>query len=158
MSKKWRGKGKLTNTRSSDGAPDPDGVLEAVPRIKIRHYHNLYLNRPDPNDFIPMAVDTTGSLYDDFVRLFFLYSHREGSVLANELPEESDQFRFLRASCFANLKGAVDLIMTKASAMWISIPLDLSSRTSIPFPRFIRSCHLTPFLVPSLVLFPPCSV
>ena len=89
--------------------------------------------------------------------LLFLHTHREASALANELPEESDQFRFLRASCFANLKGAVGLIMTKASAMWISIPLDLSSWSSIPLPRFIRLCHPTPFLAPSLVLFPPCS-
>ena len=56
-------------------------------RIKIRNYHNFYLNRPD----------------------------RETSDLGNELPEESDQFRFLRVVCFANLKGAVGLIMVKVS-------------------------------------------
>ncbi len=82
--------------------------------------------------------------------------HRETSVLANELPEESDQFRFLRASCFANLKGVVGLIMTKASVMRISIPLDLSSRTCVPLPCFIRSRRPTPLLDPSFVLFPPC--
>ena len=68
----------------------PDGSIKAEVRIKIRHYHNLYLNRPDPIAFIPMAVDTTGSLYDDFIRLFFLHSHHETSVLTNELTEESD--------------------------------------------------------------------
>jgi hypothetical protein len=55
----------------------------------------------------------------------------------NELPQESDQFRYLRTSGFANLKGVVGLIMTKASAMRISIPLDLSSRSFIPLPRFM---------------------
>ena len=65
-------------------------------------------------------------------RRLFLHAHREASALANELSEESDQFRFLRASCFANLKVAVGLIMTKASVMWISIPFDLSSRYSSP--------------------------
>ena len=34
-----------------------------------------------------------------------MYPRRVDPSLANELPEESDQFRFLRASCFANLKG-----------------------------------------------------
>ena len=29
---------QLTNTRRSDGAPDPDTVLKEVVRIKIRHY------------------------------------------------------------------------------------------------------------------------
>ena len=88
---------------------------------------------------------------------YFLHTYRETSVLTNELSEESDQFHFLRASCFTNLKGAVGLIMAKTSAMWISIPLDLSSRSFIPLPRFIRSRRPTPFLDPSLVLFPPCS-
>jgi hypothetical protein len=53
--------------------------------------------------FIPLAVDTTGRMYDEIVRLLFVYPHREPSDLDNELAEESDKFRFLRASCFANL-------------------------------------------------------
>ena len=100
-------------------------------------------------------VNTTGRMYDEFIRLLFLHAHREASALANELPEESDQFRFLRASCFANFKGAVGLIMAKASAMRISIPLDIFSRPCIPLPRFVRSRRPTPLLAPSLVLFPP---
>ena len=137
--------GKLENKRSSDGSPDPDGSLKELVRIKIRHYRNVYLNRPDPMVFIPLTVDTTG------------HDQREVSVLTNELTEESDKFRFLRDSCFSNLKGSVGLIMAKTSDIRISIPLDLSSRSFIPFPRFIRSCRPTPFLVPSLVLFPPRS-
>ena len=117
--------GHLANTRHSDGAPDPNGAIKEVIRIKIRHYRNVYLNHPDPIVFVPLATDTTGRLYDEFIRLLFLLAHREASALDNELPEESDQFRFLRASCFANLKGAVGLIMAKASAMRVTIPLDL---------------------------------
>ena len=88
-------------------------------RIKIRHYRNLYLNHSDPIAFIPLTVDTTGRMYDEFIRLLFLHAHREASTLANELSEESDQFRFLHSSCFNNLKGVVGLIMVKASAMQI---------------------------------------
>ncbi len=126
-------------------------------RLKIRHYRHVYLNRPDPIAVIPLAVDTTGRLYDEFIGLLFLYAHREASALTNELPEESDQFRFLRASCFANLKGAVGMMMEKSSGIRISISLDLSSRSFIPIPRFIRSRRPTPHLYPSLVLFPPRS-
>jgi hypothetical protein len=149
--------GQLTNTRQSDGAPDPDGSLKTSFRIKIRHYRNLYLNRPDPISLIPLSVDTTGRLYDDFISFLFLYAHRETSVLANKLSEESDQFRFLRSVCLANLKGVVGLIMVKTSTVRISIPLNLSSRSFIPRSRFVRSRRPTPLLVPSLVLFPPFS-
>ena len=90
--------GQLTNTRRSDGSPDPDGSLKEAVRIKIRHYHNVYLNHPDPIPFIPLTVDTTGRLYDEFIRLLFLYTHSEASALANDLSEELDQFRFLRPS------------------------------------------------------------
>ena len=148
---------QLTNTRRSDGAPDPDVSLKEVVRIKISHYRNLYLNHPDPIAFVPLVVDTTGRMYDEFIRLLFLHAHCEASVLDNELTQESDQFRFHHVSCFANLKGVVGLIMTKVSDIRISIPLDLPSRPSIPFPRFIRSHRPTPLLSPSLVLFSPRS-
>jgi hypothetical protein len=108
-----------------------------VDRKKILHYHQLYLNRPDPIAFLPAAVDTAGRLYDDFSRLLFLHTHRETSVLSNEVPEESGQFRFLRAACYANIEGSVGLILAKASDMRISIPLDLSSRPFIPLPRLV---------------------
>ena len=149
--------GQLTHTRRSDGAPEPDGALREVARAKIRHYRQLYINRPDPIAFMPVAVDTSGRVYDDFSRLLFLHTHREASALSNELPEESDQFRFLRAACFANIKGSVGLILAKASDMRISIPLDLSSRSFIPLPCFMRSRRATPLLVPSLVFSPRLS-
>jgi hypothetical protein len=124
--------GQLTNTRCSDCDPDLDGTVREVDKKKILHYRQLYINRPDPIVFLPSAVDTTGRLYDDFSRLLFLHTHRETSVLTNEIPDESDQFRFLRVTSYANIKGSVGLILAKASAMRISIPLDLSSRSFIP--------------------------
>ena len=132
--------------RMSDTAP-----------FTARHLFMGKEGHPDPIAFIPSAVDTTERMYDEFIRLLFLHVHRETSALTNELPEESDQFRFLRASCFVDLKGTVGLIMAKTSAMRISIPLDLSSRPCVPLPHFIRSRRPTPLLAPSLVLFPPRS-
>jgi hypothetical protein len=100
------------------------------------------------------AVDTAGRIYDDFSRLLFLHAHREASALANELPEESEQFRFLRAASFANIMGSVGLILAKTSVIRISIPLDLSSRSFIPLSCFMWPRRVTPLLAPSLV-FPP---
>jgi len=103
---------------------------------------------------MPVPVYTSGRIYDDFLRLLFFHAHREASALANDIPEKSGHFRFLRAACLANFKGSVGLILAKASAMRISIPLDLSSRTFIPPPRFIRSRRPTALLAPSLVFSP----
>ena len=103
---------------------------------------------------MPVAVDTSVRIYDDFLRLIFLHAHREASALANDVPEESGHFRFLRAACLANIKGSVGLILAKTSTMRISIPLDLSSRSFIPLPRFIRSNRPTTLLAPSLVFSP----
>jgi hypothetical protein len=149
--------GQLTNTTRSDGSPELDGALWEVDRKKILHYHHLYLHRPDPIAFLPSAVDTTGQLYDDFSRSLFLHAYREASALSNEKPQESGQFRFLRAACYANIKGSVGLILAKASAMRISIPLDLSSRPFIPLPCFICGRRPLPLLAPSLVFTPRCS-
>jgi hypothetical protein len=79
---------------------------------------------------------------------------REASVLAGELPEESDQFRFLRAARLVNLKGPVELILAEVSGMRVTIPIDLSTQPFWPLPRFFNSRRAPPLLTPSLVLFP----
>jgi hypothetical protein len=87
--------GQLTNIRRSDSAPEPDGPLRVVVRKKILHYRQLYIDHPDPITFMPVEVDTSDCIYDDFLRLLFLHAHREASALVNEIPEDSGQFRFL---------------------------------------------------------------
>jgi hypothetical protein len=149
--------GQLTNIRRSDGAPEPDGVIKVVARKKIIHYHQLYIDRPDPIVFMPVAVDSSGLIYDDFLRLLFLPVHCEVSALGNDISEESGHFRFLRVPCLVNIKGSMGLILVKVSDMRISIPLDLSSRPFIPPPCFIRSRRPTTHLTPSLVFSPLCS-
>jgi hypothetical protein len=59
-----------------DGAPEPDGTLKAVARKRIIHYRQLYIDRPEPIAFMPVAVDTSGRIYADFLRLLFLHAHR----------------------------------------------------------------------------------
>ena len=57
--------------------------------LKIRHYRQIYVDRPDPIVFLPISVNTSGRVYEDFTRLFFLHTHGEVSILTGELPEES---------------------------------------------------------------------
>ena len=108
----------------------------------------------DPIVFLPVAVSTSGPVYEDFARLLFLHAPREASILAGELPEESEQFRFLRGSRLSNLKGSVGLILVKPSVMRVTIPIDLSTWSFIPLPRFFNFRRSPPLLNPSLVLFP----
>jgi len=92
------------------------------------------------------------------IRLLSLYVHRETSALVSEIPEEPDQFRFLRADCLRSrtrhhifvvvrvkkknvvvvVKGHTDLNFVKASVMRVSIHLDLSTRSFILLPGFLR--------------------
>ena len=102
----------------------------------------------------PVVVSTSGRVYDDFVRLFFLHAHREASILVGELPEESYQFRFWWASRLTDLKGSVGVILVKTSTIRVTIPIDLSTRSFIPLPRFFNSRRVPPLLNQSLVLIP----
>jgi hypothetical protein len=43
---------------------------------------------------VVQAVDTSGRIYDDFLRLLFLHAHCEASALANDIMEESGHFLF----------------------------------------------------------------
>ncbi len=71
----------------STGAPQSDGALNKADRLKIRHYRQIYVDRPDPIVFLSIDVITSGRFYEDFARLLFLHVHREASILAGELPE-----------------------------------------------------------------------
>jgi hypothetical protein len=94
-----------------------------------------------------LTVNTSGHLYHDFLVLIFFHSHCEFvrlSALTIQLPEESDQFRFLRPSVLDHLKESVGLILTKDSVMRVS---SLSTLTRIyslcPLPRRHMMCfHL----------------
>jgi hypothetical protein len=139
---------------SSTGDPQPDGALKKAARIKIRHYRQIYADRPDPVVFLPTVVSTSGRVYEDFTRMMLLqHAHRETRILAGELPEESEHFRFLRASRLANLKGSVGLILSKSSVMRVT-PIDLSTNPFIPLPRYFNSRRVSPLLNHSLVLIP----
>ena len=72
--------GVLNNTVNT-GSPQFDGVLNNIVRIKIRYYRQLYVDRPDPIVFLSVVLSTSGHVYDDFVRLFFLYVYREGNLV-----------------------------------------------------------------------------
>jgi hypothetical protein len=93
-------------------------------------------------------------VYEDFSRLLFLHAYRESSILTGELPEESEQFRFWRDSRLANLKDSVGLILSKSSVMRVTIPIDLSTRSFIPLPRFFNSRRVSLLNQSSLVLIP----
>jgi hypothetical protein len=112
-----------------------DGILREVVRKKILHYHQLYIHRPDPITFLPVVVDTTGRLYDDFSRLLFLHTNREASSLVNDLPEESDPFRFLQTVCYVNIKGSVGLILAKAFLYRLTCHLGLLYHYRVSFVR-----------------------
>ena len=45
--------------------------------VATQHYRQLYVDRPDPIAFMPVAVDNSGRIYDDFLRLLFLHDHRK---------------------------------------------------------------------------------
>ena len=121
--------GKLTHCLRSTGTPQPDDTLNETTHIENNHYRQNYAELPKPVVFMPVPASTSGRINEDFLRLLFLHANRETIVLVGELPEESAQFRFIRASCLVNVKGSVGLMLTKVSVMRVTIPLDLSTQT-----------------------------
>jgi hypothetical protein len=132
------------------------GDLEIKDYVVLQKSQEQADRLPPPRTLI-LDFTLTYTRYD-FSRLLFLHTHREASALANEIPEELGQFRFLRVTCYGNIKGSVGLILAKTSVMRISIPLDLSSRPFIPLSRFICRRRPLPLLDPSLVFTPRRSV
>jgi hypothetical protein len=104
-------------------------VLNNVARIKNNHYRQKYAELPAPVVFMSVPASTSGRINEQFLHLMFLDAHRDTSVMTGEFPEESDQLRFIRTDCLANLKGSIGLMLSKDSTMRVTIPLDLSTRS-----------------------------
>jgi hypothetical protein len=117
--------GAFTHRVSSTGAPHPDGVLNKSTRMKIRHYRQIYTDRTDPIVFLPIVVSSSGRVYEDFARLFFLHAHREVSILDASQSLCNAGYRILKYEC------VMDFIMT-----WVEKhhpPGDINSdRMTIP--------------------------
>jgi len=45
--------GQMTHTRRLDGPPESDGDLKEVVRVKVLHYHQLYINRSGQSGVSP---------------------------------------------------------------------------------------------------------
>ena len=69
----------------STGSPQSDGVLKNVVIKKIRHYRHLYTDKTHLDIFLSVTVNTSGHVYDDFLRLLFLHVHREAGILTGQL-------------------------------------------------------------------------
>ena len=72
---------------------------------------------------MPVAGSTSGRINEEFLLLLFLHVNREDSSLGGELPEESTQFRFIRAACLANLKGSIGLMVVTDGSNNLLFPL-----------------------------------
>jgi hypothetical protein len=103
---------------------------------KIRKYRADYNNRP-PNaiSFMPAIASTSGRLHSEFVRLLFLQAHRETdrffAASGVQLAQSNrGQFHYRRAAFSSQLKSKVGNILAKASALRITLNIDVAPITS----------------------------
>ncbi len=106
--------------------------------VIVRQYTLQIKKKNSPShSCLSIAVSTSCLSYPDFIRLLFFHTHREASALAQELPEESDQSRFIRAACFANLSRPYPRL--GFGFAWLSRPYPRlgfgSAWLSRPYPR-----------------------
>jgi hypothetical protein len=136
--------------QSSVDSSTPAAELPAVVTTKaIVHSWWMSQWQDSQNEDSVLSSGIRGSRSESLWGLYtadFFHVQRETSILVGELLEESEQFRFLWTSRLANLKGSVGLILTNASGIRVTIPIDLSTWSFIPLPRFFNSRRVSPLL------------
>jgi hypothetical protein len=90
-----------------------DPIIFMTVSVREHFGSRLWWTRTDPIIFMTVSVREHFGSSLWWTGLYFLHAHGETSVLAGELPEESDQFRFLRVTHLTNLKGSVGLIFNQ---------------------------------------------
>jgi hypothetical protein len=109
---------------------DIDRSLNETAADKVRKYRADYNNNPPSSvDLIPTIVGTSGRLHSEFVLLLFLQAHREtdrffaasGVQLAQST---SGQFHYKRVMFSSQLRSKVGNILTKDTALRITLNID----------------------------------
>ncbi len=65
----------MTNTKRSDGTPEPDGTLRVVTRKKILHYCQLYLDHPETIAFMSSIVHASDGIYSGYYSCMITVKH-----------------------------------------------------------------------------------
>ena len=89
----------------------------------------------------PIAVDIPSLRASFSSYLFYFFWSAATTRCGNDpsYPEQSVVFRDKKIRTRTFTTPSVSLILAKASAMKVTIPLDLSTRPFIPLPRFFHS-------------------
>jgi hypothetical protein len=110
-------------------------ATEKKNHCSIEDNTNYNNNPPHSVSFMPAIASTSGRLHSEFVRLLFLQAHREtdrffaGSGV--QLPQStSGLFHFRGAAFTQQVKNRVDLDLTKAAVLRITLNLDGAPITS----------------------------
>jgi hypothetical protein len=91
-----------------------------------------------------LTVDTSARIYDDFLRLLFLHSHREASTLDNELPAWKQAQRDPLTS-FLDSRRCV-CMWEKFFVVWTCVYVRLYLESSL-FSLLCCICHESPLLL-----------
>jgi hypothetical protein len=81
-----------------------------VVRKKILHYRQLYIDRPEPIAFMPVAVDTSGHIYDDFLGTTRHRPRQASDRLGFVRVEFNKHNKHFLHSCITHEHRAVELL------------------------------------------------
>jgi hypothetical protein len=76
--------------------------LNMSDRNEILYYRQIYTHRTDSVVILPITVSTSGRVYEDFTRLFFLHTCREASILSVTIPIDLSTCPFIPLPRFFN--------------------------------------------------------
>jgi len=146
------------------GAPQPDGVLNNVVRIKIRHYRQLYVDRSDPiqrsswQSPWALRVALCPSVFQvSYIRIVDLVSIKAGQVSAQTQLRGVWDVVWCVCLCLClprcvcvSLVGVWRTVWGGSSYTW---PQCESRVTSCSTPALLSSCDEFPGLLPSFLPF-----
>jgi hypothetical protein len=131
---------------------DVNGALDAAVKEKLDHYQHDYNERNF--FFLPAVTMTSGIISRDFLRLFYILSHRQAANYFTRMGiiDPSPQaFKQRRGSYFYYNRAAIGLACAQATAMRIDIAPHKRPRkktlTTSPTPTSFTSLHTPTFTI-----------
>ncbi len=97
----------------------PDKLLEAAARTKVRRYREAYATRPGVTyAFLPCVMSTSCRIHGEFLRFLYILAHRRTKRWFERLGyEPSDEaFKFRRGQYFWHTRAAIVSLSASRSA------------------------------------------
>ena len=129
---------------------DPDLFLNNAASAKVQKYREDYSASDVNKAFLPALLSTSSLIHGEFLRLLYIFAHRQTVKFFETIGEEpsNEVFTWCRAAYFFQNRVAIGLAWAQATALRTHVAPHIARRLLPPLSSALQDPLLFPFHPP----------